>query len=145
MKMEHFWDEDKRENIADHAPSHSSPAHLHSSLHCSAAVSVSRWDWVQGQSSQALQFFCVKEVRLLLWFTHMLLPPPVCWVLWELAGSRHPAPVSSGSDTASLSALCKTDSALTAERFVLSRRDLSRNLKSSLWNVIKICRMRCLV
>lgn len=75
-----------------------------------------------------------------------LLPPPVLWVPWKLKRSRHPA-LGSGSDTASVSTPCKTDSALTDEHFViiLSRRDLSKNLKPKMWNVTKICKMRCLV
>lgn len=108
-----LWDEGEwnaeasrgeRENVADHTPtlpSHSCPAHVRLSLHCSVAVSESRW--LQDQPSQALHYFSgVQQVRLLLWITFMLPPALACCCLWEPRRSRHRAP-RSVSEAASLS------------------------------------------
>lgn len=130
----------KREKVADHTPilpSHSSPAHVRSSLHCSVAVSESRW--LQGQPSQALHYFSgVQQVRFLLWITSV--PPPALarCRLWEPRRSRHRAP-RSVLEAAGLSTPCKTDNGVDRSTLCISSEQegcvhILADLK--MWNVL---------
>lgn len=159
MKMEHFlrWrkgessveaNRGKRENVADHTPihpSHSSPAHPHSSLHCSLTVSVSRWDWVRGQSSQELQFLWCGTGQAPA-VDHAHAAASSCSLAPMTAEKEQaPSPEFSVRHSHREHPVQNRHSSDSWTLCVGSKQEGCKNLKSKMWNIIKICKTRCLV